>query len=306
MSRDEMQKELLREEKAAKAEKKSNKEMRYQEAARLKRSWREWRKPREEDLIDWEDMGEEYLAGLEEHCLECVTIPCVCMLAFLEKKIELLRLGEQIRDLEEKKKAADEKIVANIRSRQENNNPKPKSKLKPDTDISREPEIANIKLGESCEPSPPPPTPPDIPTTTADLHIINPAENPLSLPHSPPSRYPSSPHPIKPVEAKTLKPIKPAETIPPPSPFSQPGTAQHSAESIPTMTPISLSKLRGVSQLKPETKSTPAQQNSLTSSQNSQNTHQSPVKAPAAPILQGGGKIPAPPPPNYRPPPPLP
>ena len=68
-TREEMIRELYEEEELVKAEKKTNKEERYKEAVRLKRSWREWRRTCEaegEEEDEWQDMGEEYLAGIDE------------------------------------------------------------------------------------------------------------------------------------------------------------------------------------------------------------------------------------------------
>ena len=68
-SREERIRAILEEEELAKAEKRNNKEERYKEAVRLKRSWREWREASADEMEaqeEWQEQGEDFLAGTED------------------------------------------------------------------------------------------------------------------------------------------------------------------------------------------------------------------------------------------------
>ena len=118
-NREERIRELAEIEEQQKAEAKNNKEARYREAVRLKRSWREWRVGEDGEEDDCVEVEEDLPLGkTEELCLICVVMPCVCPLVKLERRLELLRLKEKIRDLEEKKQKADEKVHEHDKTKQ--------------------------------------------------------------------------------------------------------------------------------------------------------------------------------------------
>ena len=118
-NREERIRELAEIEEQQKAEAKNNKEARYREAVRLKRSWREWRVGEDGEEDDCVEVEEDLPLGkTEELCLICVVMPCVCPLVKLERRLELLRLKEKIRDLEEKKQKADEKVDEHDKTKQ--------------------------------------------------------------------------------------------------------------------------------------------------------------------------------------------
>ena len=177
-NREERIREIMEEEELVKTEKRYNKEERYKEAIRLKNSWREWRESGVEEE-EWDEHGEDFLAGTEDHCWECVSAPCVCALVALERRIELLNLEKEIKELEEKKKIADEKVAANTRKREIEKLRKPEPDLElsfesfePELDKTTDMTIEKLRsmrgelLPSPPSPPPPPPSPPTYPTTT--------------------------------------------------------------------------------------------------------------------------------------------
>ena len=82
------------------------KEERFIEAQRLKRSWKEDNQDTEgeEEEEKAVEPGEEDYLGPEELCHTCVMIPCICDLRKIGRKVEMLRLEDEIKALEEKLK----------------------------------------------------------------------------------------------------------------------------------------------------------------------------------------------------------
>ena len=64
-----------------------------------------------------DDEEEEYHGVRDELCLNCVLNLCVCMLDTVNMRIELLKLGKEIKRLEAEKKASDERVYQNMRQR---------------------------------------------------------------------------------------------------------------------------------------------------------------------------------------------
>ena len=96
-TREDKIREMEDEKKQRKGELKSNKELRYEEARRLKRSWTEWRGKNEEPQeVEENILSEEYLGELGQLCMRCVATPCVCLEVMIDKRIELLKLEEEI------------------------------------------------------------------------------------------------------------------------------------------------------------------------------------------------------------------
>ena len=87
--------------------------------------------------------------------MECITTPCICVLTTLEKRLELLRLEEEIRDLQRKKEAADEKVAENVKARNVDKTKNPENDKNPD--FETEPDKPNPSRGELSA-SPPTPT----------------------------------------------------------------------------------------------------------------------------------------------------
>ena len=216
--------EIREEEERQKAEKRNNKEDRYKEAVRLKRSWRDWREAEGEEAGEMDEAEEEYLGIKEELCLTCALNQCVCLLTTVDKRIELLKLGEEIKKLKAEKQAAEKRLEENLKLRKLNL----KRDIAPCTDSE---EIILL----------PPPLP----------HLEKLSENHLSL--SPP------PHSLSPPQDKPLLP----SSLPKPHPISlslpQPDLAKNKAAEeaihhqqvppvepllpvpLPTQHPISLS-----------------------------------------------------------------
>ena len=141
-----------------------------------------------------DEAEEEYLGIKEELCLTCALNQCVCLLTTVDKRIELLKLGEEIKKLKAEKQAAEKRLEENLKLRKLNL----KRDIAPCTDSE---EIILL----------PPPLP----------HLEKLSENYLSL--SPP------PHSLSPPQDKPLLP----SSLPKPHPISlslpQPDLAKNKA-----------------------------------------------------------------------------
>ena len=94
---------MIREEEAENNRlKRTNKEGRLEEAQRLKRSWKECMGGgdlaiEEDDELDPDDPD---FLGETDFCLDCLMSPCCCLGNVLDRRIEMIRLGDEIKNLE--------------------------------------------------------------------------------------------------------------------------------------------------------------------------------------------------------------
>ena len=121
-SREEKIRVMQLEEKQKKLEMRNNKELRFEEAKRLKRSWTEWREQEEEKQEEMNKEAEtfwtgDFLGELDKLCLKCAATPCVCLEGIINKRIELIKLEREIILLRDKAHKAAEKVAENEKLR---------------------------------------------------------------------------------------------------------------------------------------------------------------------------------------------
>ena len=82
----------------------TNKEGRLEEAQRLKRSWREWEERGDLAIekYDYLDPEDPDFLGTTYFCLNCTMSPCCCLGSVLDRRIEMIRLEDEIGNLERK------------------------------------------------------------------------------------------------------------------------------------------------------------------------------------------------------------
>ena len=93
-----------------------------------------------------EEDEEDLLGRNDELCLNCAVMPCVCLLATLENKIELLKLELKIKHLVEEKEKADKKVAENAAKKPE----RAENQL-------QDKSLTQTRAAEIAKPPPPPP-----------------------------------------------------------------------------------------------------------------------------------------------------
>ena len=112
----------------------------------------------DEEVGEKDEDEEDFLGKNDELCLSCVAMPCVCLLAILDDKIELLQLKLKIKRIEEEKQEADKKVAENAAKNLE----RAENQL-------RDESLNKARATEIAKPPQPPPFPPLVQETVKSL-----------------------------------------------------------------------------------------------------------------------------------------
>ena len=149
---------MIKEEEAEKLKSKmTNKEGRFEEAQRLKRSWREWRGEGElHNENEWEldpESDNDFLENTD-FCLNCAMSPCSCLGNVLDRRIEMIRLEDEIRNLERQVVELDQKNDQNSPKDQDSTTTTPvhrESEKEPEGEENKREQNTEPKIGELGE-----------------------------------------------------------------------------------------------------------------------------------------------------------